>query len=138
MIDERLLGLTEKNEGYREFMYECTAGKKTIAIGLNLEAGISLEEARVILKMRMDKIYDQFMNKFDWFYGLNDARQAALCDMAYQLGFVGVCKFVKSLKLVEQGNYQAASIEFLNSKWARQTSERAVRITRMIASGEFA
>lgn len=129
---------TEDNEGYRQFAYECTAGKTTIGIGFNLDdVGLSLEESRVILDMRLCKIERKLLEDFPWFVGLNDARQAALNDMAYQLGISGLHKFKKSLALMKFMDYQGAGIEFADSKWARQTPRRAAKVCSMIQTGEF-
>ena len=87
--------------------------------------------------MRLDHINESLMNEFSWFYGVGLARQAALCDMAYQLGIDGLLKFKKSLKHMESGDYKAAASECLNSRWASQTPKRAAKISIMIANGEF-
>lgn len=129
---------TAANEGYRQFAYQCTAGKTTIGIGFNLDdVGLSEEESRVILNMRLRKIQMKLLEDFPWFIGLNDARQAALNDMAYQLGINGLYKFKKSLALLKFMDYQAAGIEFADSRWAKQTPRRAVKVCSMIQTGEF-
>jgi len=139
MITEKTLQLLQDNEGYRQFLYECTAGKKTIGIGFNLDdVGLSLDESQVILNMRLQKISDQLTDKISCYANLNDARKSALCDMAYQLGVSGLMSFKKSIAKLEAGEYQAAANEFLDSKWAiKDTPVRAAKITNMIYSGEW-
>ncbi len=138
MINQKALDFTEANEGYRQFIYQCTADKNTIGIGFNIDdVGLSLEESRVILGMRMEKLRNQLSDSFEWFDGLNDCRQSALCDMGYQLGIHGLKKFKKSLALMASGDYKAAGDEFLDSRWARQTPKRAKKVTAMIASGDW-
>jgi hypothetical protein len=39
---------------------------------------------------------------------------------------------------MEAGNYTEASTEFLDSRWAKQVGGRALELTDMIASGEYA
>lgn len=138
MITQATLELVQDNEGYRQFCYECTAGKKTIGIGFNLDdVGLSLEESQVILSMRLQKISDSLHYEIDCFEGLSNARQSALCDMAYQMGVTGLLKFKKSIAMLERGLFHGASKEFLDSNWARQTPNRALNITRLIELGEF-
>jgi GH24 family phage-related lysozyme (muramidase) len=46
-------------------------------------------------------------------------------EMVYQMGLTRVNKFVKMREALEAGNYGRAADEMLDSKWARQTPERA-------------
>ena len=46
-LEEQLI----RHEGYRQFPYNCSAGKRTIAIGRNLDdRGISEDEAKYMLR----------------------------------------------------------------------------------------
>ena len=67
-------------------------------------------------------------------YGL-ERRQYALVDMAFNLGIGGLLKFKKMLSWLGVGNYTQAATECLASKYAKDTSERAVRIARLIEKG---
>ena len=132
MISKRQLEFTEDNEGYREFMYQCSAGKSTIGIGLNLEAGIPHDEALILLTMRLEKIHANLSIAYSWFAGLNEQQKVAIVDMAYQLGLAGLANFKLSLALMAQYRFEDAALEFLDSKWAEQTPERAKRVTDLI------
>jgi len=138
MISVKALDLIEKNEGYRQFTYDCSAGKKTIGIGFNLDdVGLSLEESQVILGMRLNKIDSILDSSINIYHALNDERQAALCDMAYQMGVKGLLSFKRSIELLEKEEWNAAANEMLNSRWAKQTPNRAIRITNIIRTGEW-
>ena len=50
-------------------------------------------------------------------------------EMVFQLGYNGTSKFKKTLKHINNGEYNLASKEMLNSKWAKQTKERAVDLS---------
>lgn len=67
----------------------------------------------------------------------NVARQVALTSLAFQLGIVGLRQFKNSLRMVEEKRFADAAANFLKSKWARQTPERAKRVTDMIRTGEL-
>ena len=56
-----------------------------------------------------------------------------LDHMAYQMGVSGVMNFKKMLSALVSGNYQLASQEALDSMWATQTPERAMRIANKMA-----
>ena len=129
---------TESNEGYRQFTYLCPAQKWTVGIGFNLDdVGLSHEESRVILKMRLRAIESQLSQLLHGYDAHNDARQAALADMAYQMGVNGLLKFKRSLAYMAAIDYDSAADEFLNSNWAKQTPIRAKKVTEMIRTGEW-
>ena len=123
------MSATEANihqeEGYREKPYRCTAGKLTIGIGYNLDAGMPLDEAVLLIRHRIEKIRRELLERFEWFPNLNETRQAALVSMAYQMGIAGLLGFKRTLVSVGAGDYEKASREMLDSKWARQTPKRA-------------
>ncbi len=68
---------------------------------------------------------------------MNGPRRAALVNMVFQLGLTGVLKFRKMIQYLKVGNYEAAADEGLDSKWARQTPNRARRVTEVIRTGTF-
>ena len=45
--------------------------------------------------------------------------------MIFQLGATGVSKFKNMWKNLSQSKYDSASIEMLDSRWAKQTKNRA-------------
>ena len=49
--------------------------------------------------------------------------------MVYQLGLNGVSKCKKMLKALEREEYNKESAEMLDSLWAKQTPNRAVKIS---------
>ena len=66
---------------------------------------------------------------------LDENRKYALMNMVFQLGLAGVMNFKKMISNLAIGNYQAASLEALDSKWARQTPNRAKRVAAVIRTG---
>ena len=48
-----------------------------------------------------------------------------LCNMCFQLGKAGVGKFKKMFENVAKLNFKEASLEMLDSRWAKQTPNRA-------------
>jgi lysozyme len=55
-----------------------------------------------------------------------------LTEMVYQMGATGVSKFKNTLSHINNGNYEMASKEMLNSNWAKQTPDRAVRLADLV------
>ena len=58
---------------------------------------------------------------------LDDLAQETIVEMVFQLGKTGVSKFRNMWKALEhdQPNYERASLEMLDSRWASQTPGRA-------------
>ena len=71
----------------------------------------------------------------DFWSDLNDARKAALIDMVFNLGITGLMTFKKMLAALERKDYDAASSEILDSRYAIQVGARAIRIATIIRSG---
>jgi lysozyme len=57
-----------------------------------------------------------------------------ITEMVYQMGSEGVSKFKNTLKLINNKDYSGASTEMLDSKWAKQTPDRAVRLSNLMLS----
>ena len=65
--------------------------------------------------------------------GMNARVLSILTEMVFQLGKNGVRKFKKMLRAITIKDYQEASVQMIDSKWARQTPERAKRLAKMMA-----
>ncbi len=81
------------------------------------------------------------MNELDerlpWWRTLDEARQGVLLNMSYQLGIEGLLGFVKTLKMMEAGDYDGAARGMLLSKWSAQTPRRAARLSNQMREGEW-
>lgn len=69
---------------------------------------------------------------------LNAVRQGVLIEMVFQLGIGGVRKFARMLDALNQQDYAAAASEMLDSRWAKQTPDRAQRLADLMRSSEDA
>lgn len=148
--------LLVRHEGERLRVYDCPAGKMTIGIGHNLddnglppsvaarmtvadvlEKGIDLATSREIFA------YDLAIAESDakQFAGLawesmNNARRAALIDMAFQLGLDRLSGFKGMRKAMRTGNWNQVAYETLDSKYAqRDTPARAREIAQIFKTG---
>lgn len=134
----KLNAMLELHEGNKRFPYRCTAGKLTIGVGFNLDdVGLYPEEIQFILDNRVRLVRTRLEKELPWFSRLNDVRQAVLIDMGYNLGVDGLLKFKRTLGSVERGDYELAAQQMLQSLWARQVKGRAVRLSKMMESGEW-
>ena len=118
------------DEGLRLFAYRCPAGKLTIGIGRNLDdRGITKDEAIYLAKNDIriaQRTAGKLINDFD---GLSDNQKIAIVSMAFQLGETRFSKFKKTIAAINAKDFETAAVEMLNSKWAKQTPERANQLS---------
>ena len=124
-----------RDEGEKLKPYKCTADKLTIGVGRNLEdRGISREESRYLLKNDMrGSIADA--EKFPWFEGLTPKRQRVIVNIIFNIGLPRFKKFKKTIRYINCQQFDHASIEMLDSLWARQVGKRAKRLSVMMREG---
>ena len=137
MDREALIRQLRLHEGERLKPYRCTAGKLTIGIGRNLEdRGITAAESAYLLANDIAAVQQQVLNALPWAAQLDDVRQRVLLDMAFNMGIGGLLQFKNTLATVKAGDYQRAASMMLDSRWATQVSQRAERLSRMMATGK--
>lgn len=127
-----------KDEGMRLKPYRCTAGKLTIGVGRNIEDnGISEGEALILLSNDITACIREVSSLFGKHFSLlTQPRQNVLINMAFQLGITRLRKFKKLRKAIANYDYDEASKEMLDSKWAKlQTPERANRLAEEMRKG---
>lgn len=66
------------------------------------------------------------------------ARIAVLQSMAYQMGVQGLAAFKNTLQAVIERRWNDTAAGMLNSRWARQTPERAQRHAQQMRTGLWA
>ncbi len=126
----------KRDEGLKLKPYKCTANKLTIGYGRNLDdVGISEEEAETMLINDIHNVMSDLDMFIPWWVNISDNRKRAILNMAFNLGITRLMKFKNMLKALRNGDYEIASIEALNSKWADQVGSRAHRIAKLIEEG---
>lgn len=113
-------------EGYSQLVYECTAGYATIGYGRNLEQrGITKEESEYLLANDLQQCIKELrgiINKFD---ELPAKAQLVLVDMCYNLGLSKLLNFENMLDAIDARNWEEASKQLLDSRYAAQVKRRA-------------
>ena len=133
-IEEQLI----RDEGLRLKPYFDTVGKLTIGIGRNLDdKGISEEEAKTLLKNDIKECEVQVLNALSWAFTMNLPRYAVLLNMCFNLGINGLLQFKNALAAMESEQWEKAATEMLDSKWAAQVGDRAVRLSKQMTTGEW-
>ena len=126
------------DEGCRLEAYQDTLGNWTIGYGhtpANEGEVWTLIEAQGALASDVGRTLGQLDVEIPWWRTLNDARQDALANMAFNLGVGGLLEFRHMLASLQAGDWIHASAQMLLSKWASEVGLRATRLAAMMRSG---
>jgi len=123
----------KKHEGYRAKVYKCTEGYDTIGYGFAVK-DLHLDEdiAELILMRKLHNLLERILVAFPWFKDIDDKAKLVVINMCYQLGISGFSKFKKTIYLLETEQYEEASMEMLDSLWAKQTPNRAKELSEVV------
>ena len=128
--------LIRKHEGKRNRAYQDSKGIWTIGIGHNLESNpISDEAIEQILKDDITDV-EQWLNTLQWFYDLDNVRQAVIIDMTFNLGRRGLMGYHRMIKALKEKNYLHAASEILDSKAGRNLKSRYGELAEIMRKGE--
>lgn len=149
------------DEGYDNKLYKDSEGFWTIGIGQLVTKNPSKDVARDTLDKMMGRICDGQITQREAeelfnasvakaikgiqsnallnsvYNGLDEVRRAALINMVFQMGVAGVAGFTNSLKLLAAKNWDQAAINLAQSKWYRQTPNRAKRVIATFKTGDW-
>ena len=139
---DKLLAMLKRHEGVETHAYECSEGKVTVGVGRNIDQaggmGLSDDEIDYLLQNDIERVVKELAAEYPWFSDLDDVRRDAMVDISFNLGATRLRLFKRALAAMETGNYKEAATEFLDSRWAKQVGSRALELTDMISSGEYA
>ena len=131
---DRLKDSVKQHEGYRNKVYLDTLGKRTVGVGHLCvedfwEDDKEYEESFLMEILEKDlseaiKGANDLMAEHDCM-DINEKAHEILIEMVFQLGKTGVSKFRKMWDALSEKNYIGASFEMLDSRWAKQTPNRA-------------
>ena len=131
---ERLMESVKKHEGYRNKVYLDTLGKRTVGVGHLCVEDFWEDDKEYEEKFLMEILADDLQNAIKGARELKEEHsctdideiaQEILVEMVFQLGKNGVSKFRNMWKALAEKNYIGASYEMLDSRWAKQTPNRA-------------
>ena len=130
-----LLKRIKHHEGFRKSVYQCTEGYDTIGYGFAIK-DLEMDEdiAEEILLRKVEKLIKRVRARFDWLDSVPHEVQGVLVEMSYQMGLSGVSKFKKALHAMQMFQWKLAATELLDSRWAKQTPNRAKELSDIIRS----
>lgn len=148
-----------RDEGLELKVYKDTLGIDTIGAGRNLrdrpltvaqlqhlglsdmqdlyDNGITLYGARYILRIDVDIAERELITAHSCVEFLNAPRQMVCVNMAFNLGVPRLKLFKNMWSAIHRKDYERASIEMLDSRWAKQVKGRATRLSDIMRTGEL-
>ncbi len=143
-MDVRTALVIREDEGKRLKVYKDTLGNLTVGIGHLIVPVDELQLGDVISNKRCTSLFladlkqaedDAYRICKTWglWIQMSVVLHVLTC-MVFQMGHTGVLKFKKFLAALQRQNYVTAAAEMLDSRWAKQTPERARRLAEEIAS----
>ena len=140
---ERLMESVKQHEGYRNKVYLDTLGKRTVGVGhLCTEDWWEDDkeyEEEFLMKILEEDLQEAIegastlMLQHDC-SDIDEKAHEIIIEMVFQLGMTGVSKFKNMWKALSEHNYTGASYEMLDSKWAKQTPNRAKSMAELMKS----
>jgi len=138
---DRLLQSVKKHEGYRNKVYLDTLGKRTVGVGHLCVEDFWEDDKEYEEKFLMTILEHDLQTAIKGAERLlkgcgilDSLAKEIIIEMVFQLGETGVSKFKNMLEALENGpDYQTAAIEMLDSKWAKQTPNRAAAMSAEMA-----
>jgi len=137
---DKLLESVKKHEGYRNKVYLDSLGKRTVGYGhLCVEDKWvdGWEYSQVELEKVLEKDLKYAINQGEGMcrdLKISDDAKFLIIEMIFQLGSAGVQKFRKMWEALKEDppNYKEASVQMLDSRWAKLTPARAVEMSEQM------
>ena len=136
----KLIEMLKLHEGVRSKVYICSAGYETLGVGRYVSEsglGLSADEIDYLLANDIARVKEELSDSYFWFNAMNDARKDALIDICFNLGLTKMRGFINAITAMSREQFDIAADEFLDSRWAEQVGNRAIRVTEMIRTGEY-
>ena len=131
------------DEGVRYEIYNDHLGYPTCGIGHLIVEGDEEHGKPIGTEVSVDRVnelFDKDVSKFveetkKVFPDLEDKPeevQQVAVNMCFNLGEPRLSKFKKFIAAINEENWETAAAEMLDSRWAQQVGERAVRLSKRI------
>jgi GH24 family phage-related lysozyme (muramidase) len=158
-----IFGMLRIDEGLKLTVYKDTEGFWTVGIGhlltknpsydvavreldklISRKTGgtITQREAEAIFAKDVDIAISGILKNatlkpvYDSLNG-DEPRQAALVNMVFQMGVAGVASFTNSMTLIRAKSWDKAATNLAQSKWYKQTPNRAKRVIATFKTGTW-
>ena len=136
-----LMERIKKHEGFVPKIYKDSLGFATIGYGHLVLPEEQWEEGKEYSKEQLEHVFkndfnnalahaNSLMDGMD----LDDKAREVIIEMVFQLGVGGVGKFKKMWEALKNKDYGEASFQMMDSRWAKQTPNRAESLSKVMRS----
>ncbi len=141
LMKDKLLQQLKRDEGFVDHAYQDHLGYWTIGIGRLIDrrkgGKITEDEPLYLLNNDVERFEKEVTKALPWVSNLDEARRGVILNMAFNLGTQGLLGFKNTLKNIQEGNYAQAAKMMLDSKWAYQVGNRAIRLAKQMETGQW-
>ena len=131
-----LMAELKRDEGIRLKPYRDAMGRLTIGVGRNLDdVGISETESDFLLVNDIERTVATLDAHLPWWRTLDTVRQRVMTNMAFKLGMGRLLTFHDALAAMQMHQYARAAQAMVDSRWASQVGQRAVRLAEQMRTG---
>jgi GH24 family phage-related lysozyme (muramidase) len=141
--DEALMNYIKENEGFRSTIYGDSLDNATIGYGHLITPEDRFKHGRSYSKAELEEVFQQdylkakaIAESFPVYHKLDPQRQAVLIDMSFNMGkgnrFKGLSSFRNMFASMEEGDFNKAAKSILNSNYAKQVGNRAVKNAKLM------
>tara|TARA_Y100000813_G_scaffold140024_1_gene101644 strand:- start:969 stop:1412 length:444 start_codon:yes stop_codon:yes gene_type:complete len=96
---------------------------------------ISTKRINECFKNDIEIVFKELDRSLSWWRELPDDIQLVLANMCFNLGITRLKKFKKFLTALSEKNWELAATEMMDSRWATQVKQRAVRLQKRVLKG---
>ena len=96
---------------------------------------ISTKRVNECFKNDIEIVFKELDRSLSWWRELPEDIQRVLANMGFNLGITRLLKFKKFLAALEQHDWETAAVEMMDSRWATQVKQRAVRLQKRVIKG---
>ena len=155
---DELVKMIAIHEGIVLNVYQDHLGINTVGIGRNLDDRGITDGELLFMNKTIDDVYDNGLTEEEAYYlcmndiaivekelldskpivnQLSAVRQMVLVDMAFNMGVPRLKLFKNMWLAIEKVNYPLACEEMIDSRWASQVGNRAMKLSLAMKNGEW-
>ena len=109
---------------------------KDIEWGQKVGTKITTERVNECFKNDIEIVFKELDRNLSWWRELPDDIQLVLANMCFNLGITRLKKFKNFLGALSKQDWELAATEMMDSRWATQVGQRAVRLQKRVLKGD--
>ena len=140
---EELKEQIKEHEGFVPRTYKDSLGKRTIGFGHLCVEPEQWDDDKEYTREELERVFDndfkEALKNAESLIGersINFIAKQVIIEMVFQLGIGGVGKFKKMWSALDKEDYGEASFQMMDSLWAKQTPNRAEKLSQKMRSAK--